>query len=594
MKNYILSLFILILCSTSIYAQNQRAPEITALELKDHVVYLASDDLQGRKAGTEFSQQAASYIRDQFENAGLELLGDQGFQTYDLVIDVKTGKNNALSSGNRSFEFEKDFMPYPFSRNESVEAEVVFAGYGFNINQEDLEWNDYKDIDVKGKWVLILKGDPEADQDESRFINFSGIRNKVLTAKDQGAAGVLVVAGPAFDEEDKLINLYYDKTQGNAGLPVINIKREVANLLLSESGENIAILEKSINEDVKPHSLALNTAVHATTDLILNKVKDRNVVAMLPGSDPVLEKRYILIGAHYDHLGMGGQGSGSRMLDTIAIHNGADDNASGVSGIIEMAEKFAFAGNLKRSLVVIAFGAEEMGLIGSKYFTAHPLIDLKKVDAMVNFDMIGRFDMDERSLSVSGTGTAKESEAMLDQLKEEFELSLSYSPEGYGPSDHAAFYAENIPVFFISTGAHEDYHTPRDDYELLNFPGQKVVSDFSYALIHHLLNMEKPLSFQEAGPKRKVGYRNKLKVTFGIMPDFTSDSNDGLGVGGVTKGKPADIAGMKKGDVIVAINGKSVGNIYDYMNRLKKLEAGQVVTVDVMRDGKKKVLILQL
>ncbi|MDZ7741993.1 MAG: M20/M25/M40 family metallo-hydrolase [Bacteroidota bacterium] len=594
MKKYIISLFVLFICNTVVYAQNQPDPEITGQELQEHVEFLASDALQGRKAGTGYAEKAADYIRGQLKNAGLKLLGENGYQTYDLVIDVRAGDNNLLSTETNGYVFEEDFIPYPFSQNARLEAGVVFAGYGFEIDNEQLQWNDYQNLKAENKWVMILRGDPQPDNDESAFINFSGIRNKVLTAKDHGAAGVLVVSGPIFSEEDKLITLYYDKTQSNAGIPVINISRKVADDLLAGEGKTIAELEKSINDNMQPASFSTDAMLDATTNLILKKVVDHNVAAVLEGNDPVLKDHFVVIGAHYDHLGMGGPGSSSRIQDTTGIHNGADDNASGVAGILEIAGKIAANNDSKRSLVVIAFGAEEMGLIGSKYFTAHPLVELKKIDAMINFDMIGRLDTASRSVSVSGTGTARESEGLLDELKETYDLALSYSPEGYGPSDHAAFYAEEIPVFFISTGAHEDYHTPADDADRLNFAGQEQVSEFACALVENLLNRSEALTFQEAGPKRQVGYRNRLKVTFGIMPDFTSDSNEGLGVGGVTNGKPADRAGMEKGDVIVAINGKSVGNIYDYMNRLKKLEPGQVVNVDVMREGKKKVLILQL
>jgi hypothetical protein len=233
-----------------------------------------------------------------------------------------------------------------------------------------------------------------------------------------------------------------------------------------------------------------------------------------------------------------------------------------------------------------------MGLLGSKYFVEHPLIDMDKVVAMFNFDMIGRLN-EERSVAFGGTGTSLETEELLNKYLEEHDLKGSFSKEGFGPSDHAAFYAEDIPVFFISTGAHGDYHTPQDDIEFIDFEGEKLVSDLSYDLIMDVANRDEALTYQEAGAKTR-STRMNFKVTLGIVPDFTSSENNGLGVGGVRPEGPADKAGMKKGDLIVALDGMEVTNIYDYMARLKKLEVGQIITVDIMRDGKKIVLLVQL
>jgi peptidase M28-like protein/PDZ domain-containing protein len=583
----------LIFYTTTLLAQSEQ-PEIEIDELKAHVEYLASDELQGRKAGSESGRLAAEYIRDQFKLAGLELLGEDGFQFYQLVTDVRPGENNTLQIAGKDYLPKEDFMPFPFSQNGKLSAGLCFVGYGFVIQNDSLQWDDYRGIDVKDKWVMILAAEPEPENDNSPFVDFSDTRDKILIAKDHGAAGVFVVSGPSIEPKDKLVKLYYDKTQSNAGIPVINIKRGVADTLLKEKSTSIALLEKEFSELLSPNSFELSAQPEAEVDIIREKVQDQNVIGLIEGSDPVLKNRFVIIGAHYDHLGLGGPGSGSRMPDTIAVHNGADDNASGVATIIEMAEKMAAGIPPKRSVLVLAFGAEEMGLIGSSYFTKNPILALNNADAMLNFDMIGRMDNEKKSVAIGGTGTSSEAIGILDAYEDEFGLNFSYSPEGYGPSDHAAFYAENLPVLFVSTGAHADYHTPADDALLINYNGQKLISDFAFSLLNNLANRPAALTFKEAGPKKKVGYRNKLKVTLGIMPDFTSESKEGLGVGGVTKDRPAEKGGMKKGDIIVAIDGLPVGDIYDYMNRLKKLELGQVVSVDVMRNGEKKVLIIQL
>ncbi|MCF8233465.1 MAG: M20/M25/M40 family metallo-hydrolase [Bacteroidales bacterium] len=590
MKRYILPFLFMFLSGQVILAQEQ--PEITVEELKEHVEFLASDELKGRKAGSEEGLKAARFIREKFEEAGLQLLADEGFQYFDLVVDVIPGNDNFMIIGDSTYNYKEDYSVYAFSKNAELEAPVVFAGYGMQIDKDDFKWNDYEGVDAEGKWVMVLKGDPKPEEEEDEFINYSSDRAKVLAARDHGAAGVILVSGPAFDEEDRLVSLRFDKTGSEGGIPVVNAKRYIGDYVLASANTDIATLESKINGEMKSFSFDLPLKATIKTDIQKKVVQDQNVVAMV---DAGYSDCYIVLGAHYDHLGMGGPGSGSRMPDTSAAHNGADDNASGLSGMIEIAEKLnAHKDQLACNVIVAAFGAEEMGLIGSAYLVSNPIVPLEKMKAMINFDMIGRLDDDQKKLSISGTGTAAEFEALLDTYQQSGAYSFSYSPEGFGPSDHAAFYAADIPVLFITTGAHKDYHTPFDDVEYLNFKGMKEVAEFAYALTLDLATADRQLSFEEAGPKRRVGYRNKLKVTLGIMPDFTSSEQNGLGVGGVTPGRPADKAGMQKGDLIVAINGKSINNIYDYMNRLKQLEPGQIITVDLLRDGEPKVLIVQL
>jgi aminopeptidase YwaD len=595
MKKYInimLTLFVVMLLNISV--QSQSNAEITIEELKEHITYLASDELKGRLSGTPEGLLAAKYIRDQIKPF-MTLLGEDGFQYFNVVTDVKLGSNNKLSFGDFEGVVDESFAPYSFSKSTTVKAKVVFVGYGLEIDSEDLKWNDYENIDVKGKWVLILRGDPENSKEDSKFLLFADDRDKVLTARDKGAAGVIFVSGKNFDAEDKLVSLYFDKTSSDAGLPVIHLKREVANQILSTENTSVIDLETSIDSLMQTKSFKINLKLAASTEIIQQKVKTQNVVGLIEGNDPVLKNEYVVIGAHYDHLGMGGQGSGSREPDVSAPHNGADDNASGVAGIIEIAEKLAsMKKELKRSIVFIAFDAEEMGLLGSTYFTKHSLVDVKSVKSMFNFDMIGRLDKESNKMLINGTGTSAEAESILNKHKEAYDLVLAFSPEGYGPSDHAAFYSENIPVFFFTTGAHGDYHTPADDTELLNIEGEKVITDFATEVIIDVANRSEELSFQIAGPKKQARYGRALKVTLGIMPDFTSTEENGLGVGAVTPDRPAHKAGMLKNDRIVAIDGKAVKNIYDYMNRLKKLKSGQVISVDVVRGEKEIVLVVQL
>jgi aminopeptidase YwaD len=582
---------ILIFCflsNSEVTSQNSRS----LIQIEKTIKYLASEELEGRRAGEKGDSLAAEYIRYQFNKAGLELLFDNGFQSFSLVSSVEIGDNNYLYVRDKKYEVKTEFLPYSFTANKQVSAPVAFAGYGFSIDQDSLLWNDFKNIDAKGKWVLLLKGDPEIDKPESKFAAFSEDRAKVLTAQDNGAAGVLLVAGPHFSEKDELQGLFYDKNSSTYSIPVFQITRKVADSILSATGNTIEYLENKINQTMEPIVFQLDINISAKADVIQKNATTFNVAGMLKGNDPVLKNEFIVVGAHYDHLGMGGPGSGSRALDTIAVHYGADDNASGVAAVIEMAYKATAVKNNRRSLIFAAFGAEEMGLIGATSFTANPPVDLTKVAAMFNFDMVGRLDTNSRALSIGGSQTSLETEEILNRLGNGFNLSLS--PEGSGPSDHAAFYMQDIPVFFISTGAHPDYHTPDDVAEKINYEGVSDIVDFIWMVASEVSNRENLLTFQESGSKVRRSRGGRMKVTLGVMPDFAGQEKSGLRIDAVTKDKPASQAGMLKGDIITAINGNPVGNIYDYMNRLNTFEEGQTISIDIMREGKPQVLIVQL
>jgi len=574
----------------------QQNPEITVKELKTHVYYLASDSLKGRKPGTPGGNLAAEYIRKQFEVYRLKILSDNGFQYFEIVSDVTLGDANTLKFEGFQGELKKDFIPLAYSSTGELNATMVFAGYGFDIDQDSLKWKDYDGVDVKDKWVMILRADPELDSMESKFIPFSDLRGKILTAKDHGAAGVLVVTPVALDKEDKLIQLSTDNNDVTSGIPVINIKRKTANLLIQSSGFRIDSLEKLLNKTKQPKSFAVPFMVDASASILLKREKTENVIGILEGNDPLLKDEYIIIGGHYDHLGFGGTGSGSRMPDTVAVHNGADDNASGTSMVIELAGKLASVKkDLRRSIIFISFSGEEMGLLGSKYFVDHCPVDLKKIKAMFNFDMVGRFDKEKNAISVSGTGTAMESDSLLKKYEKGLSFTVTHSPDGYGPSDHAAFYASNIPVFYFTTGAHTDYHTPFDDADKLNYDKEKEIGDFAYNIIKDVDVMSKPLAFKVSGSKESSSRSGRrLNVKLGIMPDFAGTEKQGLRVDGVTKDGPADKGGIKKGDIIISMNGMKVRDIYEYMSRLGKLKHGQTISVEVIREEKNEVLLIQL
>lgn len=321
------------------------------------------------------------------------------------------------------------------------------------------------------------------------------------------------------------------------------------------------------------------------------------------GSVPGRSGKYIVVGAHYDHLGMGGQESGSRRPDTLAVHNGADDNASGVAGMLHLAKRFAKVKNLEHGVIFVAFGAEEKGIVGSKHF-ADNLAELElqggktiaanDIVAMVNFDMIGH--LRGGAITLGGTGTAKEMDSIIADAEREYgnALKVTRSPQGHGPSDHSAFYAKNIPVFYLTTGGTEDYHTPDDDAWKLNYAGVDSVANFAALLIDRLQKYPQGLTFTDTGSPEASPMRAGFKVSLGLMPDITGQVENGLRADIVVKGKPAYKAGMKNGDVIVQVNDIKIKDIEVYMQALGTLKKGEKAVVKVLRGGEELTFEVQL
>lgn len=566
-------------------------PEITTDELKDHIEYLASDELKGRLPGTPGDLAAAEYIRNVLLSFGLEPLCEDGLQNFEIVANVRVGEESNFSINGKSYLLNKDFYPLAISENAKLEAKVAFAGYGFSIETDKLTWNDYDGLDIKGKWVLILRADPEVDNPMSSFAAFSGDRDKAMLAKDKGAAGVLLVSGEAFDQKDEFEDLR--KGEFSVGIPVLRISRKISDIMLGEEGK-ITSLENTLNTSRKSLSFITGSTVSARSELVQEKVNTHNVVMKLKGNDPLLTTQYTVIGGHYDHLGMGGPGTSSRAIDTIAIHYGADDNASGVAVMLEIAEKAAAEATNKRSIIFSAFAAEEMGLLGSKHLVNNLPFEADSVNAMINLDMVGRLK-ENNLLQIGGVGTASEFAGIIQSNTDTSFFELSLSNEGYGPSDHSSFYGIDIPVLFISTGAHMDYHTPYDSPDKINYEGMVKVSDLVYSYLEIITNENKKLSFQEAGPKTQVSRGMRKKgVSLGIMPDFAGNIKNGLRADFVTPGKPGQLGGLKKGDIITAINGMQVNNIQDYMFRLSKLKYGETINVEILRGETKELLLIKL
>lgn len=576
--------------SLFVLATNLISQETTSL--RNDLFYLASPELKGRFPGTNEDSQVTRFIQQRFHELGLEMPFNNGIQTFKVVTSVEATNDNRLIINGQNADYGVDYSLYAFSSNRTLDADVVYAGFGIVVETDSLKRSDYAGLDVKGKWVLLLKGDPEPQNNGSPFIPFSDARTKAMFAKDRGALGVIFTGGIQNDKNDELVPLLFERAFVNAGLPVLDVKR--AFLEKTISGLSVDSLEAKAIRNEKHSQNDIHLSASAHTFLKLTEVTTQNIIGILRGKHPVLQDEYIVIGAHHDHLGMGGKGSGSRMPDTLAPHLGADDNASGTATVLALAKRFANEETKPdRSLIFVLFGAEEMGLLGSDYFVKNLPVEKEKIYAMFNFDMVGRLN-DSKILAIGGTGTSKETEEILHRFAEKSPLKFSYSPEGFGPSDHASFYKENIPVFYFTTGSHTDYHTPADSPEKINYQGMSEIADFAKSIIGYLADRPEHLSFTEAGPKEQKSARRGFKVTLGIMPDYTGASDNGLSVGGVTKGGAAERAGLKKGDVITGLNGMPVGNIYDYMNRLKQLKPGQRVNVDLLRDGQPIVLIVDL
>ena len=567
--------------------------EVTIRELQDHIKYLASDSLRGRLTGSPGDSLAAEYIKSKLLSYGLVPVMGDGLQRFKVTKRVVSGKSNSLKVNGTNYLPDKDFLPFAFSSNAVVESEVVFAGYGFNINNDSLKWNDYGAVNVKGKWVMMLRGDPEPENTKSPFIPFSADRDKALLGKDMGAAGILMVSGTAFDPQDNFEPL---SSEGfSVDIPVLRIKKELADIILAKSKNTLAALEKKLNETRKPLGFPTGVAVNGQAEIVRETTNTRNVVMLLPGEDEMLKNEYVILGAHFDHLGMGGPGSSSRAVDTTGIHHGADDNASGIALMLELAEKLAKTeGSHKRSIVCIAFSGEEEGLLGSKHFVDDPGIELSNVNAMINLDMVGRLN-ETNNLQISGVGTATGLKELVYAKSDTSLIKLTLSNEGYGPSDHSSFYGKDIPVLFYFTGAHMDYHTPADTWDKINYKGMEDISGLIFNVLKELACNSSKLQYKEAGPKAEAArYPRRKGVTLGIMPDFAGAVKNGLRADFVTPGKPAALGGMKKGDIITAINGRPVNNIQDYMFRMGQLKHGQTISVEVLRNEEKVVLLIQL
>lgn len=560
------------------FTQSIDSPEITAAEIFEHIKYLASDELEGRFTGTEQCWIAAEYIAKEFEKARLEpAFNGSYFQEFPFISDIQLGKNSfeIISQEKFSPEVEKDFIPLPFSDNLNVEGKLVFAGFG--ISSKENNYDDYEGLDVKGKIVVVFRNHPEMNAPHSPFDQLAGLRFKATIARDKGAAAIIFVNTSDKKDNDNLYKLEYDGASKIKGLSVIHLKRDVLQKLLAQVNLDIEEIEKQIIDNKTPNSFEINATAKLITEVNEIESISWNVGGLLRGTDKELSNEYVVIGGHFDHLGWGKQNSlyqGEPM-----IHNGADDNASGTTGVLELSEKFASEkNNLKRSVLFFAFSGEELGLLGSSFLVNHFPVPIENVVTMINMDMIGR--LKDSSLIVYGTGTSSNWKTLLNE-KNSYGFKLTFNDDGFGPSDHSSFYGKKIPVLFFFTGTHSDYHKPSDDYDKINSEGQESVLKFIHSVASDVINMDAKPDYL-AVERKDTGRMTGSRVWVGTIPDFAGDV-DGYKLGGVTEGSPAALAGLKAGDIITKFGDKKISNIYDFTYAIGNYKPGDKVKVLVKR-----------
>ncbi|MDT4952515.1 MAG: hypothetical protein QOJ02_653 [Acidobacteriota bacterium] len=636
---------ILVIVATAVAQQKHIGEAEPSVErLRAHISYLASDKLEGRRTGSPGADMAAEYIAGEFARSGLRrgigrdlpgmsiLEADSPrryMQEFPFVAGVELGRNNSMlftphaqtaatqtessatQTGVRAASLDlrpgEDWMPLGFSSNANLaNVPATFVGYG--IKADEIHYDDYAGAQVMGRIAIALDGTPDGDNPHGHFAQYANVRWKAIAARNSGAAALIVIAREENFKDDRLSHLSYDNSSGEAGLPVAVISRQAAQRIFEAGGlAPLANVEKAVQEIVatlaqptvaekrRNASMPLqNVTLTIATDIVRRNAPAYNVVGILDGSDPVLKNEFIVIGAHYDHLGRGGEGSlATREGD---IHHGADDNASGVAGMLELARIFsAERKNLKRTLVFIAFSGEEEGLLGSNFYVNHPLVPLDKTVAMINMDMIGR--MKDDKLIIGGVGTAQEWREWINNNNMTAEVKpaantkssafvvqpfmLTLNEDGYGPSDHSSFYSKQVPVLFFFTGTHEDYHKPSDTADKINYKDEARILSFVGDIVHSVdANAQRPAYTvaRSESQGRSMGFR----VYLGTIPNY-AEANDGLRLDGVREDSPAAKAGLKAGDRITRLAGRDVRNVYDYTYALGEMKAGEEYEVELVR-----------
>lgn len=549
-------LFITILQITFTFSWSQYLGNRVYRSLQAHVKYLSSDELEGRLTGTEGERKAHEYIAAQWKKAGVSPAGSNGYlQPFEFTYRIVPANDNKLllesiSDGEFKLIGNNDYYPVSGSGSASLTAECVKVGYG--IYTPELNYNDYAGhTDLEGKIFVIDISNPEAGSVHSRFADFD-IQKRIAKAKEMGAVAVIFINPSGRGEEPSEI-----------------ISTKV-------SSHEIPVVF------VKDASFFKNDGFKVTLDIILKRETriGNNILGVINNKAPYT----VVIGAHYDHLGYGEENSlhkGER-----AVHNGADDNASGTAVLLELAKYLKKSKLKKFNYLFIGFSGEELGLLGSSYFTKSNLFSNYQVNYMLNMDMVGRLDSTDRTIIINGAGTSPFWNSKLTSIQAG-KLKVKTTESGIGPSDHTSFYLKDIPVLHFFTGTHTDYHKPSDDWEKVNVQGMVDVADYMIALIEATEKQGK-LDFTKT-KEPETGKVTSFKVSLGVVPDYAFEGQ-GMRIDGVSEGKPAQKAGLKAGDVIIQIGDEKIKDIYAYMAALGKFAKGQTVEIRFIRDGKEEVL----
>ncbi len=580
------------------------SPEIRSADLESLVGYLASDELAGRMTGTEGTKKAAEYIVKRLQEAGLQPFGDNGtyFQEFEFTAGIKLkpdANQMTLRAGEETSELVlgEEFRPLGFTDNGHVEGDVVFAGYGLSVPGPMGEgYDSYEGLDVKDKVVLVLRYVPEEVSMERRQVlnRYAGLRYKAMIAREHGARALLVVTGPNSPKAGELVPLSFDRGLASSGIVAASISGQVAEKMFQAAGKDLQKVQSELdreNPHFEGHFALGNVRVTLTAEVERIKKTDHNVVARLAATAADKLDEYVVLGAHYDHIGYGEIGSLARKGEEGQIHNGADDNASGTATVLELAAYLAQAQKerpelFKRGVIVALWSGEELGIIGSNHFVEHPPVAKEKMVAYLNFDMVGR--LRDNKLILQGVGSSSLWPRLIEKRNVAAGFNLVLQEDPYQPTDISAFYPKGVPVLSFFTGSHEDYNRPTDDPETLDYAAMERIAKFAQNIVKDLVSRPERPDYQEVQRAQEAsGGRETLRAYLGTIPDYVGGDFEGVKLSGVRAGGPADKAGLKGGDVIIEFGGQKITNIYDYTYALDAIKIGEPVEVVVLRDGKK-------